>query len=90
MCCGASHATPYADACRPLIDRVVTGVSQAGADVMTTICPMCQFNMDAGQKGGAKPAVPATFFTQVLGLALGLPPRKLGLNKLLHPVRGLS
>ena len=85
LCCGASHAVPYAAACGPLIDRIVGEIRRKGAQTITTICPMCQFNLDAGQTARQTAPLPVTYFTQIIGLALGLAPAELGLNKLLIP-----
>lgn len=86
LCCGASHAVPYADACAAMIRRIVGEIRNKGGTIVTTICPMCQFNLDAGQVDPEVTPVPVTYFTQVVGLALGIAPKKLGLNKLLIPL----
>jgi heterodisulfide reductase subunit B len=86
LCCGASHAVPYADACSAIIQRIVDDIRDKGGQIVTTICPMCQFNLDAGQAAISSPSLPVTYFTQVIGLALGIDPKKLGLHKLLIPL----
>ncbi|MBU2551345.1 MAG: CoB--CoM heterodisulfide reductase iron-sulfur subunit B family protein [Proteobacteria bacterium] len=83
MCCGASHSAVYSRACRPLVERIVRGVRRAEAGLIATICPLCQFNLDAGQIDLPAPHLPVLFFTQLAGLALGLAPEELGLNKLM-------
>jgi heterodisulfide reductase subunit B len=50
------------------------------------MCPMCQLNLDAYQSrvnGHFKTdfKLPIVFFTQLLGIALGLEPGKLGFGK---------
>ncbi|MFH1135322.1 MAG: CoB--CoM heterodisulfide reductase iron-sulfur subunit B family protein [Pseudomonadota bacterium] len=87
LCCGASHRTIFSDACRPLIARIVRGFQARGADLAVTVCPLCQFNLDAGQAGLGLPPLPVIYFTQAAGLALGISPTKLGLNKLLIPLK---
>ncbi|MBC2712799.1 MAG: hypothetical protein HGJ94_17950 [Desulfosarcina sp.] len=87
LCCGASHAVPYADACGPMIRRIVREIRNKGGGIITTICPMCQFNLDAGQTDRQTDPLPVTYFTQIIGLALGIAPKDLGLNKLLIPLR---
>jgi heterodisulfide reductase subunit B len=54
-----------------------------GAKAITTVCPLCQFNLDQNQSKDAGPYLPVTYFTQLAGLALGLSPKELGMNKLL-------
>jgi heterodisulfide reductase subunit B len=86
LCCGASHAVPYAVACDPMIRRIVGEVRNKGGETITTICPMCQFNLDAGQTDRPADRLPVTYFTQTIGIALGIAPGELGLNKLLIPL----
>lgn len=86
QCCGASHAVPYADACGAMIRRIVREIRSKGGATITTICPLCQFNLDAGQTEGLAAPIPVTYFTQIIGLALGILPKSLGLNKLLIPL----
>ena len=59
-----------------LIRRLVKGAADYQADIIVTVCPMCQLNLDAFQ--GAmnryfKTAyhVPVLYFTQMMGLAFG-------------------
>ncbi|MBU0699184.1 MAG: CoB--CoM heterodisulfide reductase iron-sulfur subunit B family protein, partial [Proteobacteria bacterium] len=89
-CCGAAHAVPYAGDCRVLIARIIREVRTKGADLVISICPMCQFNLDAGQQGLGLAPVPVPFFTQLAGMALGLKPGDLGLKKLLVPLKGTN
>jgi len=84
MCCGAAHAAPDPAACRVLVGRIVEGMRLAGAMAAAAICPMCQFNVDSLQSGPE--GIPVLYFTQLAGLALGLPERELGLFKLLTPM----
>lgn len=77
QCCGASHAVIYKNECRNLSGRIVREISGKGAQVITTVCPLCQLNLDQASD------IPVTYFTQLAGLALGIPARDLGLNKLL-------
>jgi heterodisulfide reductase subunit B len=86
LCCGASHIISHEKSCITLISRITGEMKNKGANLITTICPMCQFNLDFGQGKTAGPKLPVTYFTQVLGLALGVDSQKLGLNKLLIPL----
>ena len=58
----------------------------AQADCIVTPCPMCHFNLDAKQKDIEKHfdievRLPVLYITQLIGLAFGLQPRELGLNR---------
>jgi heterodisulfide reductase subunit B len=85
ICCGASHALPYEKECRPVIRRIVEEARRRGADVISTLCPLCQFNLDSLQKPGDGQAIPVPYFSQLAGLALGISPQMLGFGKLLIP-----
>ncbi len=87
LCCGASHAVAYADQCHVLVKRIVNEIRAKGGNLIATICPLCQFNLDQGQTGRSADRIPVAYFTQVLGLALGVNPDRLGLEKLLVPFK---
>jgi heterodisulfide reductase subunit B len=66
-----------------LIRRLVHAADQYQADIMATVCPMCQMNLDAYQAEmnhhfGTHYHMPIVFFTQLMGLAFGLDARELG------------
>jgi len=89
LCCGASHAVPYPHDCRPLISRIIREAKTKGAQMITAMCPLCQFNLDNGQKDLAGEGMPVPYFSQLAGIALGIRPERLGISKLLVPVRGV-
>ncbi|MDE3116782.1 MAG: disulfide reductase, partial [Pseudomonadota bacterium] len=58
----------------------------AGAEVIATECPTCHSGLElhqirAEKRLGVQTKVKIVYFTQLLGLALGLSPRKLGLHE---------
>ena len=62
----------------------------AGADVVAVACPLCQTNLDlrqsdAQRRTGAQFGLPVLYFTQLLGLALGLSEKELGIGRLVVP-----
>ncbi len=85
-CCGASHSVAYADKCENLISRIINEIRNKNGQVITTICPLCQFNLDAAQRNTANP-LPVPYFTQLAGLAIGIDPKELGISKLLVPFK---
>ncbi len=87
LCCGAAHSLHYSADCNTLISRIIRETSNQGADVIRTLCPMCQFNLDSSQAGIDVPSVPIPYFTQLAGLALGIEPDRLGIRKLLVPLK---
>jgi heterodisulfide reductase subunit B len=62
-----------------------------GADCLATVCPLCQFNLDAYYAQVSTEygpvLVPTVYFTQLMGLAFGLPEKKLGLHRVNIPFR---
>jgi heterodisulfide reductase subunit B len=86
LCCGASHFFPYEQDCRKLITRIIGEVMRKGGQLITTLCPLCQFNLDSAQSNIELPSVPVPYFTQLAGIALGFTPKELGMKKLLIPI----
>jgi heterodisulfide reductase subunit B2 len=82
-CCGASHALAHGRETAGLVQRIVRTMLARGATAAATICPLCQLNLDSGQRGQKGDMLPVLFVTQLAGLALGLPIEDLGLDKLL-------
>lgn len=69
-----------------LIWRLVSAADQYKADLMVTLCPMCQLNIDAyqGEMNRHKQTsyhMPILFFTQLIGLAFGKDPKTLGIGR---------
>ncbi len=95
-CCGAAFGMPRLDIMQRLSARILGMAQECGADVVVVACPLCQMNLDLrrGQVndhsralGGAAFTMPVPYFTQLLGLALGLPEADLGLDKLVLDLR---
>ncbi|MDL2210774.1 CoB--CoM heterodisulfide reductase iron-sulfur subunit B family protein [Desulfovibrio sp. OttesenSCG-928-O18] len=87
-CCGASMGIPLNEAVTRLSGRIVDLAFSLGADVIAVACPLCQMNLDMRQSQIEKAArktyeLPVMYYTQLLGLAFGLPEAELGLNKLI-------
>jgi heterodisulfide reductase subunit B len=69
-CCGGGHALLRPDLVTPLVHEIVEGARKAGAHGIVTACPLCQSNLETRQKGPN--ALPVFYFTEILGLAMGL------------------
>lgn len=87
-CCGASYSITDADIVKKLSRDILAMARDAGADCVATACGMCQMNLDLRQgdiekQSGERFGLPVFFFTQLLGLAFGLPPKELGLRSLI-------
>jgi len=84
-CCGGSLTGTLPEAGIRLVYILHNEAKRRGADCIATVCPLCQFNLDGyhsqvtSQYGSV--LVPAVYFTQLMGLAFGLPEDKLGLSR---------
>jgi len=70
-CCGAGLSLSRSDVVQKLVSRLVDRAREASAEVLVTACPLCQVNLEMRQIPEIK--MPAFYFTELLGLALGLP-----------------
>ena len=66
-----------------MIRRIVEEARRRGAHFISTLCPLCQFNLDSLQQPADGRPIPVPYFSQLAGLALGISPQKLGFGKLL-------
>lgn len=73
-CCGAGLSLGRPDIVQSLVGRLVERAREAGAQALATACPLCQVNLEMRQLG--KDPMPAFYFTELLGLAFGLPEAK--------------
>ena len=91
-CCGG-HMTQISPATAfELIRRLVSSADNYRADVMVTVCPMCQMNLDAYQNETnhhfhTNYKMPILFFTQLMGIAFGIEPKRLGFGRELVSAR---
>ena len=82
-CCGGHMTQIGPETGFELIRRLVVAAEHSGADLMATVCPMCQMNVDAYQGEmnshfGSRHEMPIVFFTQLMGLAFGKDPKEVG------------
>ncbi len=91
FCCGASFALTQTDVVLELTRKVLADAESVGADVISVGCPLCHANLDGRQqqinnKFEASFNIPILYFTQLIGLALGIKAKDLGLFKHLTEV----
>jgi heterodisulfide reductase subunit B len=76
-CCGAYLAVKAPEVTREMVYTILKSAQIAGAEAVVTNCPLCQFNLDKQQAemrkdyAGYQP-IPAFYFSQLMGVALGL------------------
>lgn len=85
-CCGGHMTQIKPTTAFELIRRLIHGADQYNADMLVTVCPMCQLNLDAYQAETNRYfhtnyKMPIVFFTQLIGLAFGLDAKELGFGK---------
>jgi heterodisulfide reductase subunit B len=89
-CCGGSLTGTIEDVGHRLVYILLHQAKRAKADIMVTLCPLCQFNLESHQSKiqrqyGEDVTIPVPYFTQLIGIGLGLSAKSLGLEKLLVP-----
>jgi len=85
-CCGFPLITMNRTTSLRQAGRHVADAIDADADCMVTPCPLCHLNLDLQQPDAAKfverdLGLPVLHLPQLVGLALGLEPKELGMNK---------
>lgn len=90
-CCGASMAMPRPDLVREMTGKLLVMAHERGAKAILVACPLCHSNLDFQQnqtlrERGHAFRMPVLYLTQLIGLALGVPARDLGLDRHFVPV----
>jgi len=87
-CCGGMQNLTRTEITVRRSAAVIEMAQAAGAECIAVACPMCQISLDVRQADmekllGRQYNMPVIYVTQLLGLAIGLSPTELGLNKLM-------
>lgn len=85
-CCGGAHTLCDSDTSTKLCINILQAAEASGADVVATECPTCHAGLEmhqirAEKVYGIKTKVKMIYFTQLLGIAMGLSHRKVGLQE---------
>lgn len=92
-CCGGSQKGALPEVGMDLIKHLLNEAQRQGADVMATVCPLCQFNVEAFQEEAVNHngcvSMPVLYFSQLMSLALGVPANEIGLQRSLVPVEAV-
>jgi heterodisulfide reductase subunit B len=85
-CCGVSLGISQLPIALELSRKILKNAKGVGADAIVVACPLCHVNLDARQKQIEEEYketlhLPIIYFTQLMGLALGLKSKELGLHK---------
>jgi len=85
-CCGAYLIVKSPQVAGELSYTILDSAQRNGAQLVVTNCPLCQFNLDRqqglmGQRHAGFQPIPILYFTQLLGIALGLDSGDYGFEK---------
>jgi heterodisulfide reductase subunit B len=85
-CCGGAHTLSDSDTSTKLVLNILMAAEACGADVIATECPTCHTGLEMHQKRaetnfGKKTSVKILYFTQLLGMAMGLSKRNVGVHE---------
>ena len=87
-CCGANFTLSRPGVVIQLTNAILDSAKAAGADCIMVGCPLCHGNLDIRQKEiegvyNREYGLPVFYLTQLVGLAVGLEPDKLGLDAMM-------
>ena len=85
-CCGSFQSVGAPEVATECAYKILGSAIKSGAEVIVSTCPMCTFNIDHKQADIKEKyldfkQVPVLYFTQLLGLAMGLDYRTLGFDQ---------
>jgi heterodisulfide reductase subunit B2 len=69
-CCGGSLAISKTQIVVDMVDKLMGGAREAGANCVVTACPLCMNNLDMRPSRELK--LPVFYFTELMALAFGL------------------
>jgi heterodisulfide reductase subunit B2 len=91
-CCGGSLTGTIEDVGLRLNYILLKEAKRKGAECIVTVCPLCQFNLEITQskvvrRFGEDVSIPVLYYSQLLGLALGIPRAELGFSRSIIPLK---
>jgi succinate dehydrogenase / fumarate reductase cytochrome b subunit len=94
LCCGFPIQFVKPRTAERIAGQQIQDAKRHGAEAMSTPCPLCHISLDtyqkeAGRAVGGDLQMPILHFPQLVGLALGLDPVSLGLDRHLVSTRSL-
>ncbi len=84
-CCGSYLSVGSTETAQPLSGAILRSARSCGARLLAVSCPLCKYNLESSQLENARgfapdESLPVVYFTQLLGLALGLDHEQLELD----------
>lgn len=76
-CCGSYHTVQMKETVADLSHNILKKAEEAGANMLVTACPLCEYNLGSRQTQIKKQypsfdSIPVVYFTQLMALAFGL------------------
>jgi len=78
-CCGGYLVVNRRDVAKSASKKILDNAKVWGAEAIVTTCPLCQYNLDK-LRVMTDGSIPVFYFTQLLGVAVGLTQDELGLE----------
>ncbi|MFP4558804.1 MAG: CoB--CoM heterodisulfide reductase iron-sulfur subunit B family protein [Halobacteriota archaeon] len=88
-CCGAPLTLTEGQMMQSMVEKILQEVRESGADCISTICPLCHYALETSQFSLKEEKIPVIHVTQLVGMAIGLSPEELALDKNLISTRNL-
>jgi len=84
-CCGGSLIITNRKAALDMVHKLLQDAVNSNANVIATTCPMCNVNVEVYQSQvnrefGTNFSIPVMYFTQLMGMALGIDPKRIGVG----------
>ena len=84
-CCGFHAVYPAHDSVMQMTGSINADAAKEGADCVVTPCPLCQMQLDMFQKEAEQTVskgkdMPILHMSQLIGLALGISPKEMGMT----------
>lgn len=94
QCCGFPLSSYDTQTSFRMAGKHLQEAIELGADCLVTPCPLCHLNLDSRQPEveaviGRKLSIPVLHLPQLIGLALGISPKVLGLDRHVVPTNSL-
>lgn len=87
-CCGSSLSLSKREIASQLVAEIIEMARKAGAQAIVTACPLCHSNLETRQAARGQNRLPIFYFTELIGLAIGIAGTRSWLKK--HMVSPLS
>jgi len=84
-CCGGSLSLSKREIAKQLVGEISEMARKAGAQAIVTACPLCHSNLETRQDASRQNRLPVFYFTELIGLAMGIAEARSWLKKHLIP-----